>query len=161
MNAILAAWRARAPRERLILGWAGAFVALALVVAFAWLPMERSRARLAKDLPALRASVAEMREQAARVKRLKSAPAKGSAAEPLAIPALVASAPFLRGLDGAKAAALDANRVRVTVDDAAWARVTAWIAGAEAEHRLAVESARFDALATVGRVRGEIVLSRS
>jgi len=161
MNAILAAWRSRAPRERLILGGIGAFAALTLVVAFAWLPMERSRARLAKDLPALRASVAEMHEQAARVKRLKSAPPKATAAEPLAVAALAASPAFLRGIDGAKATALDANRVRIAFDDAAWARVAAWIAQAEAEHRLAVESARVDALATVGRVRGEIVLARS
>ncbi|MCL4688464.1 MAG: type II secretion system protein M [Burkholderiales bacterium] len=65
-------WTARSPRERAVIGWSGAAIAAALLFAFAWLPMERARTRLAAELPQLRASLAEMR---ARLGHAKQRPA--------------------------------------------------------------------------------------
>lgn len=155
---LLAHWRNRAPRERLAIG-AVLLIALAvLLFAFAWLPMERHRERLGAELPRLRASVAEMRAQAAEVKRLKAAPPRAEAKNPLPLAQLVSAGTLSQGLAGAKLTAVDGKRVRLAVDDVAWARLVEWIASAQALHGLSTESARVDALPAKGRVRAELVL---
>ena len=60
-------WASRPPRERAVLAGGGAAVVAALLFALAWLPMERARTRLAAELPALRASLAEMEQGVALV----------------------------------------------------------------------------------------------
>ncbi len=151
-------WRARSERERTILGWAGAGVAFLLVVAFAWLPLERERTRIAAALPALRASVATMRAEAAEVKSLREMPARGAGtAAPVAT--LVASGALAQGLPGARFTALDARRIRVAADDASWTRLVEWIAAAGPAHGLSVEEATVEALPAAGRVRADLVLA--
>lgn len=150
-------WTARSPRERAILAAVAAIAAVLLVVAFAWLPMERSRARNAAQLPALRASVAQMRAQAEEVKALRAAPAVAATGTPVA--ALVASGTLAQGLPGARVSALDAKRVRLAVDDASWTRLVEWLAATSAAHGLAVDEASVEALASPGRVRASLVLA--
>jgi general secretion pathway protein M len=153
-----ALWTARSPRERAILGWAGAAVAALLAFALAWLPAERARARLGAGLPALRASVQEMRAQAEEVRALRALPSRAAApATPLA--SLAASGALVQGLPGARATAVDAKRVRVAVDDASWARLLEWIPAVGAAHGLAVEEATVEALPAAGRVRASLVLA--
>ena len=155
---LLAHWRARSSRERLVLGVAGLVAIALLVVAFAWLPLERHRTRLAADLPALRASVAEMRGQADEVKRLKATPPRTQAANPAPLASLISAGTLAQGLPGARLAPVDGKRVRLVIEDASWARLVEWIAAAQSLHGLATESARIEALATAGRVRAELVL---
>lgn len=150
-------WRGRNPRERLVVAAAGAIVALLLVVVLVWLPLERSRERLAMQLPALRASVAEMRAQAAEVRALRALPVQAAPGIPLST--LVASGSLTRELPGARLSLLEAKRVRLAFDDASWSRLVQWLASAQAAHGLVVERARVEALAAVGRVRGEIDLA--
>ena len=153
-----ALWTARSPRERAVIGWSAAIVAALLAFAFAWLPMERDRARLAAALPQLRASVAEMRAQADEARALRAMPARAAgAATPLAT--LVASGTLAQGLPGARLTALDAKRVRLAVDDASWTRLAEWIAGAQSLHGLVVETATVEALPAAGRVRAELLLA--
>ncbi len=149
-------WTARSPRERAIVGWAGAAVAVLLVFVLAWLPLERDRGRIAVDLPALRASVAEMRVQAAEVQALRALPPRGAASVPLAT--LVAAGNLTQGLPGARVTMLDGKRARLAVDDASWTRLVEWLA-TQATHGLAVAEAKVEALGSVGRVRGEFVLA--
>ncbi len=153
-----ALWAERSPRERALLGWAAAVIAILLVFALVWLPAERSRQRLAAELPALRASVAEMRAQSEEAKALRAMPSRtpGTAA-PLA--SLVSSGALVQGLPGAKATSLDAKRARVAVDDASWTRLVEWISATGASHGLAVEEATVDALPAAGRVRASLVLA--
>ena len=148
-------WSARSPRDRAILAAAGAAAALLLLVAFAWLPLERARTRIAAELPQLRASVAEMRAQAAETKELRALPAR----EAMPLPTLVASGTLAQGLPGARLTALDARRVRVAVDDASWTRLVEWLASATAAHGLAVDEATVEALPSAGRVRASLVLA--
>mgnify|MGYP000394336978 CR=1 FL=1 len=155
---LAARWRARSPRERLVIGLV-AFVAIAaLLVAFAWLPLERHRARLIADLPALRASVAEMRLQAEQAVRLKAMPPRTDAANPVPLAQLLSAGTLAQGLPGARLAPLDGKRVRLVVDDASWARLVEWISAAQSLHGLTAESARVEALATAGRVKADLVL---
>lgn len=155
---LLANWQARAPKERVAIGLVLSIVLAVLLYAFAWLPMERHRERLTAELPRLRASVAEMRAQAAEVKRLKATPPRTDAKNPLPLAQLVSAGTLAQGLAGAKLTAIDGKRVRLAVDDVAWARLVEWIASAQALHGLSTESARVDALPATGRVRAELVL---
>lgn len=150
-------WTARSPRERAWLGRAGAVAAAVLVFTFAWLPIERARARNEAALPALRASVAEMRAQAEEARALRALPARAAAGTPL--PTLVASGTLAQGLPGARVSALDGRRARLAVDDASWTRLVEWISSATALHGLAVEEATVEALPAAGRVRASLVLA--
>lgn len=150
-------WIARSPQERAITGWAGTTIAVLLVIVFAWLPLERSRGRIAAELPALRASTAQMRAQAAEVQALRALPPRGEATVPLAT--LVAAGNLTQGLPGARVTVLDSKRARLAVDDASWTRLVEWLAATQSTHGLAVVEAKVEALAAVGRVRGEFVLA--
>lgn len=150
-------WIARSPGERAIVGSAGAVIAVLLVIVLAWLPLERSRGRIAAELPALRASAAEMRAQAAEVQALRAIPPSGAATVPLAT--LVAGGNLAQGLPGARVTLLDGKRARLAVDDASWTRLVEWLAATQATHGLVVAEAKVEALAAVGRVRGDFVLA--
>jgi general secretion pathway protein M len=152
-------WAARPPRERALLAWGGAAVVAVLLFALAWLPMERSRARLAAELPALRASLAEMRAQAEEVKALRALPARDPSTATGTLATLVASGTLAQGLPGARLTALGAKRVRLAVDDASWTRLVEWIALTGNAHGLTVEEATVEALPAAGRVRASLVLA--
>lgn len=157
MNAVAQAWNARAPRERQVIAIAGAALGVVLLATLAWLPLERTRARLAQQMPALRASIAALERDAREVKRLRAMPErKAVAASPLA--ALAAGG---GGLAGAQVVVLDDRRVRVSGADVAYGALLEWLGDAQASHGLRVESAKLDALPAPGRVRAELVLARS
>ena len=157
MNRLAIAWRQRSADERRTLAWGAAIAALLFAVAFAWLPLDRARQRLADELPALRASIASLERDAAEVDRLRKQPATAApAGTPLASLATNAG-----GLPGAQVAVLDARRVRVTGADMSFAALLEWLRNAQATHGMRVESARVDALPAAGRVRAELLLSRS
>ena len=149
------AWDARSETERHVLA-ALAFAAGAVVLyAFAWLPLERARTRLAEEVPRLRASVALLEREAEAVARLKSMPPRAVSQAPLS--ALAGSA---SPLPGASVAALDDRRVRVTGADIGFTALLDWLAATRASHGLRVESARLESLPMAGRVRAELVLTR-
>ena len=150
-------WVSRSPRERAFLGWAASAAAVLLAFVLVWLPLERGRDRMAAGLPFLRASVAEMRAQAAEVKALRALPARSAATTPLAT--LVASGTLSQGLPGARVSLRDARRAQLAVADASWTRLVEWLAATQATHGLVVEEARVEALAAGGRVRGEFLLA--
>lgn len=151
------AWSDRPARERAFLAAGAGALAALLLIALVWLPLERARARLAHELPVLRASVATLQRQADEVRRLRAMPAvAGASAQPLA--ALAAGgAP---SLPGAQLAVLDVGHVRVAGSDVGFAPLLEWLASTQAAHGLHVESARIDALPATGRVRVDITLAR-
>ena len=157
MNAVSAWWNARSRSERRVLSVGGVIVALLLFVAFVWLPLERARTRLATDLPALAASVTEMRAQAEQVMVLRAMPARTEAGSaPLAT--LVANGSLANGLPDARVTTLDAKRLRLIAADVAWTRLLEWISTVQAAHGLTVDGATIEALPSPGRVRAELIL---
>lgn len=157
MSRIVQAWQDRSPGERRAATFAAALLALFLVVTLAWLPLERSRARLAGELPALRASIASLQRDADEVKRLRALPA----AAPATGAPLASLATNSGGLAGTQMTVIDARRVRLTGADVGFGALLEWLANAQATHGMRVESARLDALPAAGRVRAELVLARS
>lgn len=129
-------------------------VALMLIYALAWLPLQRTRARLDAELPALRASLATMQREADEAKRLSALPAAANQQAPVG--SLVSGPPA-----GAQVTVVDPKRVRLVASDAAFTTLLEWMIAAQASHGLRVESARLDALPAAGRVKGDIVMSRS
>ena len=155
MSALREAWERRSAGERQMIGAVAAVVAIALVAAFAWLPLERTRTRLAAEVPRLRASVASLEQQAAAVRRLKALPPRAAAATPV-----TALAGNPAALPGAQVAAIDDRRIRLTAADVGFAALLDWLVAVQASHGLRVDSARLDALPVAGRVRAELVLAR-
>ena len=153
------AWRDRSPRERAILGAAAAIAALALVAAFVWLPLERERARLHKEVPALRASVGALERQADEVRRLRAIPAAAPAkGEPLV--SVLTAGGGRPPLPGAQVTVPDGKTLVVQATDVAFGGLLEWLATMQATQGLRVSAARLEALPAAGRVRGELTLSR-
>ena len=160
MSALARYWRSRPPRERSALAAGAVVVAVMLAVTLVWLPLERTRQRLAGELPHLRASVAALEAQAAEVKKLR---ATISTIPPNASPLapLMAANAWARELPGVQLAVLDEKHVRLKAEDIAFTALLDWLTNAQAAHGLRVESARIEALAAAGRVRAELTLARS
>lgn len=157
MNRTAAFWSSRPERERRMLAAGAALAGCAIFIAFVLLPVERSRERLAQELPRLRASITGLQRDADEVKRLRALPAAASGAySPLASLASNAG-----GLPGARINVIDDRRVRVAGNDVAFGALLEWLGNARATHGMRVESARLEALPSPGRVRAELVLARS
>ena len=157
MSRIVQAWQGRGEGERRLATLVAALAALALLVAFAWLPLERSRTRLAAELPRLRASIGALQRDADEVKRLRALPA----AAPAASAPLASLATNGGVLTGAQMTVIDARRVRLVGADVGFGPLLEWLRNAQLTHGMRVESARIDALPAPGRVRAELVLARS
>ena len=147
-------WRDRSEGERLWITRAAIAIGLALL-AVVWLQAEKSRERLAAELPQLRASIAALERDAEEVRRLKAMPAvTPGQATPLASLATNAG-----GVPGAQIVVLDDRRVRLTGADVAFAALLEWLGNARATHGMRVEAARLESLSP-GRVRAELTVSR-
>jgi Type II secretory pathway, component PulM len=129
-------------------------VAALLVYALVWLPLQQARLRLEKELPGLRASLATMQREADEARRLRALPL--AANQQASVASLASSPPA-----GAQVTVVDPKRLRVTAGDAAFATLLEWMVAAQASHGLRVESARLDALPAAGRVKADILMSRS
>ena len=155
MKGVLDWWSTRGPRERRVIGAGIAVLAVALVFVV-WLDAERTRARLAGELPRLRASIASHERDAAEVQRLRAMTAVQAAAPS----PLVTLATNGGGLPGAQVSVLDEKRVKVT-GDVAFGALLEWLRNAQVTHGMRVENARLEALPAKGRVRADLLLSRT
>ena len=154
------AWRARPERERSLIAAGAVVLAAMLVVALVWLPLERTRVRLADQLPELRASVAALERDAAEAKRIRALPPTIPANRPPLAPLMAANA-WAREMPGVQLTVPDEKHVRLAGEDISFTALLEWLANAQAAHGLRVESARIEALASPGRVRAELTLARS
>jgi len=159
MNAIASYWRSRPARERSALTAGIVVAAVMLVIAMVWIPLERTRQRLAAELPALRASVASLEAQAAEVAKLRATPST-IPPNPSPLAPLMAANAWARELPGVQLAVPDEKHVRLKADDVAFTALLEWLTNAMAAHGLRVETAHIESLAAPGRVRAELTLAR-
>lgn len=159
MNAIASWWRSRDARSRLLLGVVVAIAVLTLVATLVWLPLDRTRTRLAMEIPRLAASIELMQRQAAEVERVRPLPSS-TPASLSTLPAVLASGALTRSLPGAQATLADPRRIRLAGSDLPWGALLETLAAAQSVQGLRVESARVDALEGAGRVRAEVFLAR-
>ena len=149
-------WEARSERERRVIVQCGVLLAILLVFALVWLPLERTRTRLEITLPQLRASIEQLKRDADEVKRLKSI-----APTVTGKPAPLVSLATQNTLTGAQVSVPDDKHVHVVANDVGFTRLLDWLVSVQSTHALRVESARIEALATTGRVRADLTLTRS
>ena len=153
-------WLARPERERSALTAGLVVLAIMLLVAMVWLPLERTRTRLSTELPQLRASLDQLQLDAAEAKRLQAmAPTFPTNPAPLAT--VIRSDMWARELPGAQVSVPDEKHIKLTAGDVSFTSLLDWLVTAQAAHGLRVESARIDALPAQGHVRAELVLARS
>jgi general secretion pathway protein M len=153
-------WRSRSERERSVVSAGLVVLAIMLAVTLVWLPLERTRVRLAAELPQLRASVLALQRDAAEVKRLRALPAT-IPTNPSPLAPLMAANAWARELPGVQLTVPDEKHVRIVGDDVGFTALLDWLANAQAAHGLRVETARIEALPAPGRVRAELTLARS
>lgn len=119
-------WLGLGRRERVMTAVAGAFVLLAILYLAALEPAWKARARLATDLPRLRAQAAEVDALAQEAKRLAS---RGVAADSAGAARVALEQGLARAnLGGVRVAVLDERRLTVS---ATGVPVTQWLAWAE------------------------------
>jgi general secretion pathway protein M len=153
-----AAWTQRSEQERRILAVGAALAALLLFIAFVAIPLERTRSRLAREVPELRAAVGALQKDAGEARRLRSLPPAGTGpATSLAAIAAGSLAPP----PGARLTLTDAQHVKLAGEDIAFGALVEWLATSAAAQGLRVERARLEALGTAGRVRADLTLGRS
>ena len=157
---VAALWHSRSPRERSVVTAGLTMLAMMLVVALVWLPLERARVRLAAELPQLRASLVAWQRDADEVKRLRALPAT-IPANPAPLAPLIAANAWARDLPGVQLSVPDERHVKLSGADVSFTALLDWLATAQAAHGLRVEAARIEALPTPGRVRAELTLERS
>lgn len=152
-------WQQLASRERMMIGWGGAGLLLALVYAYLWLPLDAERHKLRAGLPAQRAAAAGMRLQADEVLRLKAlakAPMPGGALHSALQQAVQESS---LGEKGFQLAMLDERRA-----SAAWPAISfdAWtmlVVKLQNSQHIRLDSAAIDALPEPGMVRVQAVFA--
>jgi general secretion pathway protein M len=154
-------WRAREPRERVVIAAAAAALGVVVVWAYVWVPIEADRARLVDALPRLRAAAQGVVREAAEVERLRAAVrARGGAPAPqAAIEETLKSSGLGDGYAGVTA--LGDGRIQVNlraVPFDALARVVAQLAEAEG---LAVERIELKASGEPGKVQVETLVLRA
>jgi type II secretory pathway component PulM len=152
------AWDRRSARERSVLAAGAIAIAALLFVALAWIPLERTRERLEREVPELRSAVAALQRDADEVRRLRAMPLAATAAgQPLA--SLAAGG--LAAPPGARLTLAGDRHLKLAGDDVGFAALLEWLSAAAAAQGLRVESARLEARPEPGRVRAEIMLARS
>lgn len=151
-------WRQRSIRERWILGGGASLLAVMLLYAYLFLPMQRQRERLATTLPQLRTELVQLRQDAAEVKRLQSQLSdKPSTGLKEAIEASINTAK----LGDAQIILLDTTRARVILNAVSFASLVAWLNTLQTQGGMRVENIQVNAQNTPGWVSADLTLHAS
>jgi general secretion pathway protein M len=151
-------WRARAPRERLIIAATAAALGAALLL-WSVYAMERARAELRSSVPQLRARAERLEMHAVEFERLRAKPAV--TVSPTDLRALVQAQAGASGMSRALVSvdAANAKEVKVVFGAVAFADWLNWIANLESQ-RVQLGACRIEALAAPGMVSVTATLSR-
>ena len=154
-------WRAREPRERLVIAAGLGALLLAALWAYAWEPISSDRARLAAALPKLRAQSQQIATQGAEVERLRNAARSRGA--PTAPDAAVTEAAQSLGLGETIGAvtSLGEGRIQIAVKPVAFDALMQLLGELGAAHGLALESLAVRAVPERGRVQVESLVLRT
>jgi type II secretory pathway component PulM len=161
VEAIRELWRAREPRERLVIAVGLGALALAVLWAHVWDPIVRDRARLVKALPTLRAQAQGVATQGAEAERLRNA--ARSRGTPSAPDAAIGEAAKALGLGEAigTVTAAGEGRVQVALKPVPFDALMRLLGELGARHGLAVESLIVRAAPEPGRVQVETLTLRA
>jgi len=151
-------WQGRNTRERALIAMGGAALAVAVLWAYVWVPLEADRVRLVAALPTLRAQAQQVALQAADVERLRAAARGrgGAAPSQVAIEQTLKAAGLGAGVTGVTM--LGGGRVQVNLGVVPFDALVRAIAQLAESHGLAVETIALKAAGEPGRVRVETLV---
>jgi general secretion pathway protein M len=143
-------WEARTPREKMLLTWGGAVLAVAIGWSVLWQPAADGRARLRESLPGMQRELAQMTAQADEARALAGAAASVAPGGQALKDALTASL-----ADHALAAAqvqLIGTTVQVQMKNASFPAWSAWLDDVRKQFKVQVVEAHITALKADGQV---------
>ncbi|WP_321923933.1 type II secretion system protein M [Burkholderia sp. BCC1998] len=143
-------WGERTPRERTLLGWGGAVLAVAIAYSVLWSPAEEGRARIRRALPTMRQELAQMTAQANEAKSLTAA-AQGVAPTGLALKDALTASLSDHGLQGAQVQVVG-NGVQIQMKNASFPVWTQWLDDARRQFKVQVGEAHVTGLKEDGQV---------
>jgi general secretion pathway protein M len=111
-QAVLEYWQARNPRERMILASIAGVALIAILYAYAWMPIADERAQLRKNLPTTQAAAAQFNGHADEAEKLAGQSAARGNVNVMNVVETTAKARNLRDKLSA-VSAVDANHVRI------------------------------------------------
>ena len=151
-----ARWNALGARERRVVAALAGFLAVVLLYLLVWSPVQSGLARARSRLASVQMQLAQVREQAALVAKVRGAP---NIAPPVNPAALVDRAAEKHGLRGQlkRVDAEGSGRVRVQLEGASFSALTAWLAELQ-QGGVRAESATLERHATPGTVNARLLL---
>ncbi|MBY4869227.1 type II secretion system protein M [Burkholderia sp. Bp9017] len=143
-------WGERSQREKMLLGWGGAVLAVAIAYSVLWSPAQEGSARIRNTLPTMRRELAEMTAQANEAKSLTAA-AQGVAPTGLALKDALAASLSDHGLQGAQAQVVG-NGVQIQMKNVPFPVWTQWLDDARRQFKVQVGEAHVTGLKEDGQV---------
>ncbi|TAL93578.1 MAG: type II secretion system protein M [Paraburkholderia sp.] len=143
-------WDVRTTREKTLLTWGGAAIAVALAWSVLWVPAQEGRAHLRDTLPAMRGQLARMTAQANDARAL-SAAAQGVAPTGGALKDALSASLADHGLAATQVQVLG-NAVQIQLKNASFPAWTAWLDDVRKQYKVQVAEAHVSALKDDGQV---------
>ncbi|KVN93434.1 general secretion pathway protein GspM [Burkholderia ubonensis] len=143
-------WGERTPREKNLLGWGGAVLAVAIAYSVLWSPAQEGRARITRALPAMRAELAKMTAQANEARSLTAA-AQGVAPTGAALKDALTASLSDHGMPGGQIQLLG-NGVQIQLKNASFPAWTQWLDDVRKQFKVQVGEAHVTALKDDGQV---------
>jgi general secretion pathway protein M len=143
-------WEARNPREKLLLTWGGAVLAVAIGWSVLWQPAADGRARLRESLPSMQRQLAQMTAQADEARALAGAAASVAPGGQALKDALTASLAD-HTLTGAQVQ-LIGTTVQIQMKNVSFAAWAAWLDDVRKQFKVQVVEAHVNALKADGQV---------
>ena len=143
-------WAARTAREKAILTWGGALVAVVIGWSVLWAPAAAGRAQLRESLPGLQRELAQIMAQANEARSLSGAAASVAPGGQALKDALTASLAD-HGIQGAQVQ-LIGTTVQVQAKNASFPALTGWFDDVRKQFKAQVVEAHVTALKTDGQV---------
>ena len=143
-------WDARTEREKQLLTWGGALLAIALGWSVLWAPASDGRAQLRESLPGLQRQLSQMMAQADEARSLSAAAASVTPGGAALKNAIVASLTG-HGLSGAQVHIIG-TAVQIQLKDASFATWAGWLNDVRQQFKVQVVDAHVTALKIDGQV---------
>ncbi|WP_179403401.1 type II secretion system protein GspM [Burkholderia guangdongensis] len=143
-------WGARTLREKQMLGWGGAVLAVAFAYSVLWSPAQEGSARISHALPTMRGELAQMAAQANEARMLTAA-AQGVAPTGAALKDALTASLSDHGLPAAQLQIVGEG-VQIQMKNASFPLWTQWLDDARRQFKVQVGEAHVSALKDDGQV---------
>ncbi|MEX3930203.1 type II secretion system protein GspM [Paraburkholderia phymatum] len=150
LNAWAGFWEGRTAREKALLTWGSAVLAVVIVWSVLWAPAQEGRARLRESIPGLQRQLSQMTAQANEARTL-SAAAQGAAPTGGALKDALTASLNDHGLAPTQVQVLG-NAVQIQLKNASFPTWTQWLDDARRQFKVQVSEAHVTGLKADGQV---------